>query len=249
LPDRSYTWLRNTETVSEDDLSVNLSVKYNPVSSDANSKFNRILDDEARKLYKPSVEKLFELVPKTMAKKISRANVQQGFVFDTVYRYLKNYKKPKILCVGSYEDTASMALKKMGHEIEEIDPMINYYLQEFYTKPTTQKNSYDIIFSTSVIEHDPDDKSIMQCIAGLLAVGGMAILTCDYKDGWKEGDPKPNVDARFYTKYDLEKRLLSYIPDCELVDKPEWDCPHPDFNYLGKYQYSFASFVIRKKSN
>ena len=52
----------------------------------------------------------------------------------------------------------------------------------------------------------------------------------------------------FYTKSDLEKRLLSCIPGCELVDSPQWDCPSPDFNYLGKYQYTFATFVIRKKS-
>ena len=214
-----------------------------------NNQLNRILDDEARKLYQPAVEKLFELVPKTMSKKIARANVQQGFVFDTVYRLLKNYNYPKILCIGSYEDTSSMALQKMGYEIEEIDPMINYYLQEFYSKPTTKKNSYNIIFSTSVIEHDRDDESFIKCIEGLLAVGGIVVITCDYKDGWKPSDPKPNVDARFYTRYDLEHRLLSYLPNCKLVDESEWDCPHPDFNYLGKYQYSFASFVIRKKSN
>ena len=139
-----------------------------------------------------------------------------------------------------------MGLQKMGYVVDEIDPMINFFLQEFYTKPSTVKNSYDIIFSTSVIEHDPDDKSFIECIEGLLTVNGVAVITCDYKDGWKAGDIKPEVDARFYTKNDLEKRLLSYLPDSVLVDKPEWECPNPDFNYLGKYQYSFASFVFRK---
>jgi SAM-dependent methyltransferase len=209
---------------------------------------NRILNDEARALYKTADDALYQLVPKTMAKKIPRATVQQAFVFDSVFKTAQLLNNPKILCVGSYEDTASMALQRMGYEVEEIDPMINYFLQEFYTKPTTIKNSYDIVFSTSVIEHDPDDKSFIECISGLLAPGGIAVITCDYKDGWKPGDPKPEVDARFYTKLDLEQRLLSYIPECELIDTPDWDCPYPDFNYLGKYQYSFASFVIRKKS-
>jgi SAM-dependent methyltransferase len=125
--------------------------------------------------------------------------------------------------------------------------MVNYFLQEFYTKPTTKKSSYDIIFSTSVIEHDPDDESFIRCIEGLLAPGGLAVITCDYKDGWKPGEPKPDVDARFYTKKDLEERLMGYLTESELVDQPHWDCPNPDFNYLGKYQYTFASFVIRKK--
>ncbi len=249
LPDKSFTWLRNTTAATEDDLSPVNKVVYTPILLSASKGLNRILDDEARELYKPAEEKLVELVPKTMSKKIGRANVQQAFVFDTVFRYIKNYKNPTLLCVGSYEDTGSMALQKMGFTVEDIDPMINYFLQEFYTKPSTIKNSYDIIFSTSVIEHDPDDESFVKCVSGLLAPGGVAINTCDYKDGWKPGDLKPEVDSRFYTKADLEKRLLSYIPDCELVDLPQWDCPAPDFNYLGKYQYTFATFVISKKNS
>ncbi len=248
LPDKSFTWLRNTDAATEDDLTSIATSTYSPVHLDQNV-LNRILDDEARQLYKPAEEKLFELVPKTMAKKIGRANVQQAFVFDSVYRYLGKYNNPKLLCVGSYEDTASMALQKMGYVVEDIDPMINYFLQGYYTKPSTQKNSYSIVFSTSVIEHDPDDESFIKCVSGLLAPDGVAVITCDYKDGWKPGDLKPEVDARFYTKEDLEKRLLSCIPDCELVDSSQWDCPDPDFNYLGKYQYTFATFVIRKKSN
>ena len=248
IPDHSFTWLRNTTAATEDDLSATVVADYVPVALPAGVGLNRILDDEARMLYEPVVQKLFEVVPLTMSKKLARANVQQAFVFDTVYRLLKEFKKPRLLCVGSYEDTASMTLQKMGYEVEDIDPMINFSLQEFYTRPSTAKQSYDIIFSTSVIEHDPDDASFMKCIAGLLAPGGYAVITCDYQDGWKLGDPKPSVDSRLYTKDDLEKRLLSYAPDCELADAPKWDCPHPDFLYQGKYRYTFASFVIQKKN-
>ncbi|MEJ7627236.1 MAG: hypothetical protein WKF35_10255 [Ferruginibacter sp.] len=244
VPEVTFTWLRNTDAANDDDPTQS-NTTYSPVTLQGKS-LNMILDDTARKIYKPAIEKLFKLAPSTMAKKISRANVQQGFVFDTVCRYIKDYSTPKILCVGSYEDTASMALQKLGYKVEEIDPMINYFLQEFYTKPSTRHQSYDIIFSTSVIEHDPDDKSFVQCIEGLLDVNGVAIITCDYKDGWKPGEPKPDVDARFYTKEDLEKRLLSYLPNSQLVDKGEWDCENPDFNYLGRYQYTFATFVFRK---
>jgi SAM-dependent methyltransferase len=246
LPSKRFTWLRTTSKATEDDMSP-VSAAYTPVALQGSVQFNRILDDNARDLYKPAIEKLFELAPKTMAKKTDRANVQQGFVFDTVYRFLSCFQSPKLLCVGSYEDTASMALIRMGFPVEEIDPMLNYYLQEFHTKPTTVKNSYQIIFSTSVIEHDPDDKTFMKCIAELLAPGGIAILTCDYKDGWLLGQPKPEVDARFYTKKDLTERLLSYVPDCELMDTPDWNCSDPDFEYLGKYKYTFATFTIQKR--
>jgi SAM-dependent methyltransferase len=246
LPDKSFTWLRDTVSATKDDLSVVPGNKYHPVSLN-NSPLNRILDDSARLLYKPAEDKLCEMVPLTMSKKIQRANVQQAFVFDTVYRYLQDYTRPKVLCVGSYEDTASMSLQRLGFEVEEVDPMINYYLQEYFTKPSTIKESYNIIFSTSVIEHDPDDESFIRCIEGLLAPGGVAVITCDYKDGWKQGDPKPDVDARFYTRKDLGERLISQIPSCELVDTPQWDCEQPDFIYLNKYTYTFGTFVVRKK--
>ncbi|HUN01695.1 MAG TPA: hypothetical protein PLS00_02470 [Niabella sp.] len=246
LQQKKFTWLRNTKSATDDILTVDPYQNYIPVHLPVPNRFNRILDNNARLLYKPTIEKLEELVPLTMAKKIPEANVQQAFIFDTVYRLSSTYKQPKILCVGSYEDTAAMSWKRLGFEIEEIDPVLNYYLQDFFSKPTTIKNSYDIIFSTSVIEHDPDDESFIKCIEGLLAPQGIAILTCDYKDGWEPGKPKPDVDARLYTKEDLTSRLPSYIPECKLIDKPQWDCEHPDFNYLGKYQYTFATFVIQK---
>jgi hypothetical protein len=246
MPNIAFTWLQNTENATEDDLRVDRSVHYQPVQIPSGVSLNRILDNEARELYTPAIDKLRELVPKTMAEKIARANVQQAFVFDTVYRCLSRYKTPKLLCVGCYKDTASMSLIKMGYQVEEIDPVLNYSLQEYFTKPSTLKNSYNLIFSTSVIEHEPDDESFMKCIADLLAPGGVAILTCDYKDGWKPGDPKPECNARFYTQHDLRDRLLPLMIDCHLADEPQWDCPNPDFSYLGKYQYTFATFVIMK---
>jgi len=245
MPDNTFTWLRKSEKPTEDDMKVNSSVQYQPIQIPAGVSLNRILDNNARKLYAPAIDKLTELVPKTMSNKIAEANVQQAFVFDTVYRYISQYQNPKLLCVGSYEDTASMSLIKMGYKVEEIDPMLNYYLQEYFTKPSTTKNSYDIIFSTSVIEHDPDDESFIKCITDLLVAGGVAVITCDYKEGWKPGEPKPEIDEKFYTQEDLRDGLLPLMRNCHLVDKPQWDCPNPDFN-LGKYQYTFASFVVKK---
>ena len=245
IPDATFTWIRDTSIASEENLRRDTNFVYEPVGLNGDG-YNRILDDKARLLYKPTIETLHKLAPATIAKKIERANVQQAFVFDTVLRIVCEYDHPKLLCIGSYEDTASMGLQKTGQNVENIDPMINYFLQEFFTKPSTIKNSYDIIFSTSVIEHDPDDKLFIECVENLLSPGGQAIITCDYKDGWKPGNAKPDVDARFYTKYDLEKRLPSYLMNSHLVDKPMWDCPSPDFNYMGKYQYTFATFVFRK---
>lgn len=246
LPERSFTWLRSTLPNDKDNFIEDSKLKYTPITLPDGPQFNIILDDKKRVLYEPVVEFLTKIVPQTMSKKIARANVQQAFVFDTVYRFMIETNASKLLCVGSYEDTASMSLVKMGYNVEEIDPMINYFLQDYYSKPTVKKSSYDIIFSTSVIEHDPDDESFIKSIEGLLAPGGIAVITCDYKDGWKVGDLKPDVDARLYTKADLEKRLLSYLPNSCLVDLPNWECPNPDFIFQEKYIYTFATFVFKK---
>ncbi len=141
LPDETFTWLTNTEIASEDNLSRISDFVYTPVNLEGNS-FNRILDDRARILYNPAIQVLHKLVPLTMAKKIERANVQQAFVFDTVYRFSKEYDHPKLLCVGSYEDTASMSLQKAGFDVEEIDPMINYFLQDYFEKAFDKKKLF-----------------------------------------------------------------------------------------------------------
>lgn len=248
MPDKSFTWLRNTDAASDDDLSVDTTLRYKPVTLPVGFAINRILNDQARAVYAPAIQHLFQVAPRTMAKKIAEANVQQGFVFDTVSRYLPNYPNAKLLCVGSYEDTASMALTRMGYNVEEIDPMINYYLQEYVHKPSVMPGTYDIVFSTSVIEHDPNDASFVEAVTHLLKPGGVAVITMDFLDGWKPGDLKPEVDARLYTKQDLTERLLQHMPGCTLVDTPQWDIAQPDFTFLGKYRYSFASFVVQKQA-
>ena len=77
--------------------------------------YNRILDNAARDKYRPTIAFLFALVPNIIYDKIPEANVQQAFVFDTVQKFaMRSTSLHKILCVGSYEDTAALALKKIG---------------------------------------------------------------------------------------------------------------------------------------
>ena len=220
--------------------------QYKPVKIPTGIPFNRILDDKARELYKPAIDKLLELVPDAMSRKIPEANVQQGFIFDTVIRYTSKIKNPKILCVGSFEDTASMGLIAMGYDVEEIDPSINCDLQTHFMKSTTIKGSYDIVFSTSVIEHVAQDTIFMAHVSALLKPGGFGIITCDFKEGWVLGESKPDIDVRLYTQYDLRERFLPVMSNCILVDEPQWDCPNPDFVLVGLYRYTFATFVVKK---
>ncbi len=218
---------------------------YRPAVIPNDWSLNNILDNKARHLYETTIEQMFDYLPDLMERKIPEANVQQAFVLDTVYNVVSKIQKPKILCVGSFEDSASESLKMLGFDIDEVDPMINYDLGTFMTKPTTIKNSYDVVFSTSVIEHVENDEKFLMDIAALLKKDGVAVLTCDYLDTYKKGDPIFAVDFRFYTQKDIKERLLAKVPNCHLVDTPQWDCPNPDFYYDG-FNYTFASLVIRK---
>jgi len=207
--------------------------------------FNRILDDAARRQYERVIGNLFEIVPDMMKHKIREANIQQAFVLDTVYRFTTRLPSPNMLCIGSYGDTAAASLKKLGFRMDEVDPVLNYDLNAFFHKPTTIKESYNIIFSTSVIEHVKNDELFVDQIAALLAPGGIAVLTCDYNDQYKPGDRLPKEDFRFYTQNDFRHRFLPLLKNCSLLDEPHWDCPSPDFHYSG-CTYTFASFVFKK---
>ncbi|MFN8289569.1 MAG: methyltransferase domain-containing protein [Chitinophagaceae bacterium] len=208
--------------------------------------FNRILDNQARSQYENVIRLLCQLCPDEMSRKIPEANIQQAFVFETVRNLSTRFTTPHILSVGSYEDTACYSLQKLGIAVEGIDPVLNYDLSTFLTKPGVSTNKYDIIFSTSVIEHVENDQRFVEEIASLLNPGGFAVLTCDYKQDYKPGDKIPGVDFRFYTKNDLAKRLPSSMPGCVLYGEQQWDCPRPDFRFEN-IDYTFATFVVQKK--
>jgi hypothetical protein len=112
-------------------------------------------------------------------------------------------------------------------------------------QPSCKREGYDVVFSTSVIEHLLDDEQFARHIGGLLAPGGVAVLTCDFNVQYWPEDPIPNEDFRLYTCRDLVERLLPMLPGCTLVDEPDWECSEPDFLYAGCC-YTFASLVFRK---
>ena len=119
-----------------------------------------------------------------MRKKNNLAVQQQGFVTDVIQSLIKDNKK-KILCVGSYQDPTYEALYRYNYNIEGIDPLLNCDLKNFMHKPSTKKNSYDLIYSTSVLEHVYDDITFLKNCESLLKKGGFLILTCDYKKDFK----------------------------------------------------------------
>lgn len=200
---------------------------------------NRLLTNADRENYRSTIDKMFGACPDIMSRKIPEANVQQAFVLDTVISRFS--KEVAILAVGAFEDTASASLKELGYNVTEIDPAINYDLHTFRGRSINQFNA---IIATSVIEHVSNDEEFIEDICSLLLPGGWAIITCDFKNDYKVGDPLPATDVRFYTKNDLEVRLNGIINKhhCYLIGEPNWD-GEPDFLYQG-HVYSFATFVF-----
>ncbi len=233
-----YTYIRKRRT----------DLNYAALKLPPNVRLNGILDNDARNNYKPTINFLKTNLPELIEKKIPEANVQQAFVLDTCIHLAEENRRTKILAVGSFEDTAVEGLKLLNYQMSDIDPIKNYDLQTYLTKPGVQSGMYDIVISTSVIEHVEKDEQFIKDIAYLIKKGGYGILTCDYNDNYKKGDDIPSVDFRFYTMYDLKERLMKAIPDCTLIDEPKWECDNPDFYLAGKYNYTFASLVFQKAS-
>jgi len=207
-------------------------------------RLNTVLTDDFRNLLQPKEEEIQRVCPDVFARKIPRANVQQAFVLTEVEKHAELHSS--ILCVGYNEDTAYFALKAKGYEIDAIDPLFDIDLAEFFERHAG-KRYYDVIFSTSVLEHVPDDEAFMSQIAALLAPGGVAILTMDFKENYVVGEPIPQTDERFYTTERLLRLLLPHLHGCKLLDAPDWSEHQPDFE-LGGCNYGFAALLFQKSS-
>ncbi|GHU05223.1 hypothetical protein FACS1894205_4820 [Alphaproteobacteria bacterium] len=208
------------------------------------SRCNTVLTDAFRRSLHDHEEEMKRLCPAMFARKIPRANVQQAFVKSKVEEYAK--PDSAILCVGYHEDTACYSLQEKGFSIDAIDPAHNVDLDAFF-KSHNGKRYYDVIFSTSVIEHVEDDETFIAQIASLLAPGGVAILTMDFNDAYVPGDAIPQSDHRFYTAGYIFERLVPHMHECRLVDIPDWKEHEPDFEFEGA-RYAFATLVFQKLS-
>ncbi len=208
---------------------------------------NRILTDKDRADLQTTIELMWEKCPDMMSRKIPEANVQQAFILQWVGDLLKLAPTLDVLSVGCFEDTAFETMKRIGYEhVVGIDPVYGYDLHKFVLNHSAK---FDNVFATSVIEHVKDDEEFLSDMCSVLKPRGWGFLTTDFKDDYKNGDPLPATDIRFYTRYDLEKRLVGVLARnaCELVDEPDWT-DKDNFVYQG-HHYSFATFVFRKKEN
>lgn len=152
----------------------------------------------------------------------------------------------KLLSAGSFEDVPTEVLLKQGFDVVGVDPVLNTDLHTYKLRHPEEK--FDIIFSTSVIEHVEDDEQFIEDICDMLKPGGLCFITCDFKPGYVTGDPLPATCVRLYTKERLMKltRLL-VSRGCELTEDPSWDVTPEelDFEWDG-VRYCFMGMSFRK---
>jgi hypothetical protein len=203
-------------------------------------RFNTVLDDAARREFAWFVDQVGYWSGEAFTRKIPEANVQQAWMYAAIHDLVHSKavpEKPRILSVGCYDDTCWIALKQQGWNILGIDPVYNSNLEDYWQNNPTE--SFDIVFSTSVIEHVPDDEEfIFQC-NNLIKLGGVGLLTCDYKESATKGDCIPGANERFYS-YDAMIALAKAIAPSKLLDVDDWQGHPADFHHAG-HSYAFAT--------
>jgi len=205
---------------------------------------NKLLNQKEHANYQSALQLMREHSPEMLSRKIAEATIQQAFTLQTALDLTP--KGGLVLSAGSWEDTATESLKKLGYVVTDVDPMINSDLKTYFDNNVQCHNKFDSVVSTSVIEHVHNDEEFIDCICKLIKSGGYGIVTMDYNNGYLNGDvSKPTEDFRLYTEYDLRVRLNAVLEDnrCELL--PANYVGENDFCYAGHW-YTFATFVFKK---
>jgi hypothetical protein len=207
------------------------------------SKACRLLRDSDRTALQPVIAEMHEKLPEMMARKISEANVQQAWTVEMVRRTGAH----SVLCVGCFEDTGFELLiqDEPKRFLTGIDSAYGTTLRQHREKNGRNGIQFQCVFATSVIEHVPDDSQFIRDLCDSLIPGGTCILTADFKEGWKKGQPLPATDQRFYTSADIA-RIEKILTEkgCYFVDKPDTSGA-PDFHYQG-HDYSFIGLIFKK---
>lgn len=204
---------------------------------------NVILDDKYHKKHNATIVYFWKKYPQLMQRKIQEANIQQAWMYDTIASLAES--DSSMLCVGCHEDTAYYALKDNYGNVVGIDPIINYDLA---TYKANQNKKFDVVFSTSVIEHVDDDESFIADMCDLLNPGGYGVITCDFNDDYPNV-PKPTVDFRLYTMHDLTVRIPTILKSkgCTVVGDFDYH-NRVDFQYEG-CTYGFATLIFTRPSD
>lgn len=177
--------------------------------------------------------------------KVPASLVQHAYVANQIMNNIKVTAMAKIACLGAYGDILSEYLKKKGYLIFDIDPNLNYTVEEYLQRNPNQLENFDVCFSVSVLEHVPDDRGFIAGAMNLLKPGGYMVNTVDYRGG--EDIYMPPTHVRFYNAQQL-RNLLEIFCDPDMKMGSDWDRALNNFNY-NNTSYTFATLCFKKSNN
>lgn len=171
-----------------------------------------------------------------------------------VYSFIKGKEKLKILEVGCGYGYLSYALHKAGHDVTAIDiatGAINFAKQNFgeYYHLTNlddfsqyNKDKFDLVIATEVIEHLENPNNFVMLSENLLAPGGNILLTTPDKDF---------SDSNAIWQTDLPPVHLSWIGKkgmCALAKKNCMQIKFLDFSkYYSKHENRLVKYIVYRK--
>lgn len=205
---------------------------------------NRVLTVADRERLGGMVETLVELSPDICSRKIPDALFQQAQALEVALVFATGGGR-SVLVIGANEDPTGPALSKLGFDVELSDPVLDGRDMAAVYDQFKGNKEFDLVLSISVIEHASNPEEFVQQMTGLLAPGGVAFLTADYKAAWKAGDPIHSLGAQMFTAEGMWNLVLSRAPETHLLGGPMWEDYEGDeyFEFEG-HRYVFASFAV-----
>jgi hypothetical protein len=206
-----------------------------------NQGFNNCINADDIKLYNNEINFFNKICPELIAKKNYQALSQYAILLRLIQKTQKDILKIKILCVGAYEDVVAISLKRIGIYVEEVDPNLNYGLEDFIKKPSQKNIKYDLIYSISVLEHIFDDINILKICEQKLKKGGLQFHTVDFRDF---DGPIPRTHYKVYNTNSINY-LTKQIKNSAIFGKSDYTNAKHDFFY-NDIHYNFASLTLER---
>jgi SAM-dependent methyltransferase len=207
---------------------------------------NRVLTVRDRVRLRHSIQELHQLCPDIMSRKLPDAVFQNAFIFEQVRKIAK--PNNRIILIGGYEDPIGPALESLGWDVTITDPCLDdRSLIDVVADSYCSNKRYDIVVSCSVLEHVEDDLAFLQGIYSIMAPGGTALLTTDFRHDWVPNVPKPTPDVRLYS-LDRLAFLVKSMPESVWLDSPSWQAVEPYFFFDGS-EYCFCSISLRNDNS
>ncbi|CAK7025219.1 class I SAM-dependent methyltransferase [Fusobacterium varium] len=148
-------------------------------------------------------------------------------VYNSVYNCIKEYKNkvqnPKILEIGSGLGYFTYGMKKAGFDIagmeisnDAVKKAIknygnNYICADLFEYSQENKEKYDVVVMTEVIEHISEPEKFLKVIRTILKTGGILIVTTPNKGAYPENfvwhSDLPPIHLWWFSRKSLKKLM------------------------------------------